>query len=345
MDPKRPWRSSEGTNILSAHSISSFLLILAWKMLFPYRAALGAYAIASASLVFCVVLMVHWTIWPVLGGELSGAASKPQNAKTLVIERSLNCSSCGGPVPAISARADSPSPAPWFSAPAWRTLPVRLGEYTFDTSHSVCRTAVPGFAPWESILDRPPLVLADFLISVVKAAIGPEKTSPGRFIELGPRSGDIFGCVSHFAAEGSVAIEPDKSRCAALEGRGLRHLCKDYKQLDTIDSFPAAEIYFLHNGAHAADEIIRHIIGIEQKRPRKGLGVLIIASLVSPQTEAEALQTTFTDRFGGTWHRIFFDEGDRENEFGVRQVAVFDVAKLVSLAETGRAVLGKLTRD
>lgn len=96
-----------------------------------------------------------------------------------------------------------------------------------------------GFQPVTEPVTRSPLVMADYMISLLDS--GPQSR---RYVEVGTRQGDIFACVKEFAAKESVAIEHKASYCKALEGRGLRHICKSYANLTTVETFPEAEVYY-----------------------------------------------------------------------------------------------------
>jgi hypothetical protein len=177
--------------------------------------------------------------------------------------------------------------------------------------------------------------MADFLISLVQKSVGPNG-SPGRFIEIGTRSGDLFNCVSYFAAQGSIAVEASKQHyCPALSSRGIPHICSDFETLKTPETFPEGEVYYYWMWPMEVEPTLRHIIRVEQLRKRKGKGAVVVANFDRQYPADEPLRQGIKKQYGGTWHKVFFDEGDGEREFGVHQPGVFDLEKLVKRADAG----------
>lgn len=235
-----------------------------------------------------------------------------------------------------SARLDDASP-PRPTIPSWRHVPYRRGrDFDYADSPSICLTNVPGFSPRDGVVTRSPLVIADLLISLVKNSTGPNGSSPGRFVEIGTRQGDIFACVSHFAAKGSKVIEAGKRMyCPVLAERGIPHICSDYELLDTPEKFPEGEVYYFWHWPEEIEHMIRHVIRIEQKRARKGRGAVIVSNFEVQFATDLPLREKMAERYGGTWHKVFFDEGDGERQFGVHWPGVFDLEELVAKADSG----------
>ena len=75
---------------------------------------------------------------------------------------------------------------------------------------------VPGFSAMDSYPTRSPLLIADYLISLVRGR---------RYVELGTRNGDIMACVSRFART-ATAVEVNREYCRSARARGLQVLCQ-----------------------------------------------------------------------------------------------------------------------
>ena len=196
--------------------------------------------------------------------------------------------------------------------PVWRVSKHRTGDFEVLHSPSICLSgAVPNYAPQDGIVVRSPLVMADFLNSVVKGTKGPNGQSPGRYSEIGTRNGDIFACVSHFAAPGSIALEGDKrNHCPQLATRGVKHICSDYEALDTPELFPEAEVYFFWSYPEESEHLLRWIVKLEQKRKRKGLGAKLVLNFDMQYSEDNRVRGLIAEQYGGDWtNKVFFDEG------------------------------------
>lgn len=217
----------------------------------------------------------------------------------------------------------------------WRHVPLRKGEaYDLWDSPSRC-LKVPGFDVYDGIVTRSPLVMADFLIDLVQKTKF-NGTRPGRFVEIGSRNGDIFSCVSRFAAPGSVIVEASKKEhCPALEGRGLPLICSDYELLDTPEKFPEAEVYYFWHWTSEAEHMIRHVMKVEHMRQRKGRGAILVGNFDRQYAEDWPAVQGIREKYDGVMHKIFFDEGDGERDFGVHMPLVFDLEELVKKVEEG----------
>jgi hypothetical protein len=173
--------------------------------------------------------------------------------------------------------------------------------------------------------------MADFLISLLPPATGSKKA---RYTEIGTRNGDIFACVSHFAAPESTAIEGDKRACAALKERGIKHLCVDYETLTTPEKFPEAELYYFWSYPEESEHLLKHILQIERKRKRKGKGVKLVLNFDMQYIEDFKVRALIADAYGGDWsNKVFFDEGDTDRTFGAHWPGVFDLGEMVERAE------------
>lgn len=153
---------------------------------------------SAAQIVFAAVLLIALAY----AFSTNGPAQTPQ-----AVEREcpapIPCPDCPACVAPKCAKCPAPPPPPPKEHSRDPGIPVwslsRPGQ-----SPSICVSgAVPGYEPQDGIVVRAPLVMADFLISLVKKAIGPNGKAPGRYVEVGTRNGDIFTCVAHFAANSS----------------------------------------------------------------------------------------------------------------------------------------------
>lgn len=82
--------------------------------------------------------------------------------------------------------------------------------------------------------------------------------------------------------------------------------------------------------------MLRHIVGIERKRPRKGKGVSIVLNFDMQYSVDFQVRQLIADQYGGDWsNKVFFDEGDSERTYGAHWPGVFDAAELVNKSDEG----------
>lgn len=78
------------------------------------------------------------------------------------------------------------------------------------------------------------------------------------------------------------------------------------------------------------EHFLRHVVNIESLRPRKGRGALAVLNFDMTYHEDISLRSTFAARYGD-YHseKVFFDEGDRDREYGLHWPVVVELGGLV----------------
>lgn len=270
-------------------------------------------------------------------GGLGGFELAPENAKAELTMAADDASLAACSCPACPEPAPAPPVTESSSCKEGNTYDPRKDVPPWYVGSSICQQ-IPGFETMNGIVERSPLLMGDFLISVVKSTVHPTNaSSPGRFVEIGTRNGDIFSCVSYFAGKGSSAIEGNKlSHCPALKARGIPHICTDYERLKTPEEFPEAEVYYFWSWPEESEHFLRHIVRIEQKRERKGKGAKLVLGFDTSYSEDYKVRGLIAQQYGGDWSKkIFFDEGDGERNYGVHWPGVWDMEELVRKADNG----------
>ena len=101
--------------------------------------------------------------------------------------------------------------------------------------------STPGFQSIDPYPIRSPLIVADYLLPLVRGR---------RYAEIGAQAGDLLKCLS-FYAEKVTAVERMKPMCRKLRSRGIEVVCEDLKA-ETLAAaaarnetlLPVADVYY-----------------------------------------------------------------------------------------------------